>query len=85
MPDVQHFDNFFGGPVHNNLRRADQFAGSLHFSGSAKTREVRQFFNTVENRLSDILGRGGTVLPDAFNSGFELVGRFGCPPNQLHE
>jgi len=42
-------------------------------------------FNAVDNRLSDIPGCGWIVLLDAFNSGFKLVGRFGCPPNQPHE
>ena len=85
VPDVQDFDNFFGGTVHNHVRRGDEFAGSLHFSGSAKAREGCQLFNAVDNRLSDIPGCGWIVLLDTFNGGFKLVGRFGCPPNQPHE
>ena len=85
MPDVQDFDNFFGGTVHNHVRRTDEFAGSLHFSGSAKAGEGCQLFNAVDNRLSDIPGSGGIVLLDVFNSGFKLVSRFGCPPNLSHE
>jgi hypothetical protein len=30
VPDVQDFDNFFSGAVHNDVRRADKFAGSFH-------------------------------------------------------
>jgi len=41
VPDVQDFDNFFGGTEHNHIRRADEFAGSLHFSGPAKAGEGR--------------------------------------------
>lgn len=85
VPDVQDFDDFFGGTVHNDVRRADEFAGSLHLSGSAKAGEGCQLFNTVDNRLRDIPGSGGIVLLDAFHSGFKLVGRFGCPPNLPHE
>src|SRR5579862_9481607 len=85
VPDVQDFDNVFGGTVYNNVRRADEFVGSLHFSGSAKAREGCQLFNAVDNRLNDIAGCGWIVLLDAFDSGFKLVGRFGCPPNELHE
>jgi hypothetical protein len=85
VPDVQDFDNFFGATVHNHVRRADEFAGSLQFSGSAKAGEGCQLFNAVDNRLSDISGCGWIVLLDAFNSGFKLVGRFGCPPNEPHE
>ena len=81
VPDVQDFDNFLGGTVHNHVRGADEFAGSLHFSGSAKAGEGCQLFNAVDNCLSDIPGCGRIVLLDAFNSGFKLVGRFGCPPN----
>ena len=86
VPDVQDFDNFFGGTVHNNVRRADELAGSLHFSGSAKAGEGCQLlFNAVDNRLGDIPGCGWIVLLDAFNGGFKLVGCFGCPPNEPHE
>src|ERR1019366_9470421 len=69
VPDVQDFDNFFGGTVHNNVRRADEFAGAFHFSGSAKAGEGCQLFNAVDNRLSDIPGCGWIVLLDAFNGG----------------
>ena len=71
--------------VHNDVRRADEFAGSFHLSGSAKAGEACQLFNAVDNRLRDIPGSGGIVLLDAFNSGFKLVGGFGCPANQPHE
>ena len=67
MPDVQDFDNFFGVTVHNDVGRADEFAGSLHLSGSAKAGEGRQLFNAVDNRLCDIPGSGGIVLLDVFN------------------
>jgi len=36
---VQDFDNFFGETVHNYVRRDDEFAGSTHFSESAKAGE----------------------------------------------
>jgi hypothetical protein len=61
---MQDFDNFFGGTVHNDVRRTDEFAGSFHLSGSAKAGEGRQLFNAVDNRLSDIPGGGWIVLLD---------------------
>ena len=85
MPDVQDLDSLFVGTVHNHVRRADNLAGSLYFSGPAKTREECQLFNAVDNRLSNIPGSGGIVLHDAYNSGFKLVRRFGGPPNLPHE
>jgi hypothetical protein len=39
VPDVQDFDSFFGATVHNHVRRNNEFAGSLHFSGPAKAGE----------------------------------------------
>jgi hypothetical protein len=84
VPDVQDFDAFFGGTAHNDVRRADESAGSFHLTGSAKAGEGCQLFNAVDNRLSDIPS-GGIVLLDVFNGGFKLVGRFGCPPNPTHE
>ena len=85
VPDVQDFDNFFGVPVHNDVRRTDEFAGSLHFSGSSKAGEGCQLFNAVDNRLTDVPGSSGIVLQDAFHGGFKLIGRFGCPPNPSHK
>jgi len=85
VPDIQDFDYFIRATVHNDVRRADEFAGSFHLSGSAKAGEACQLFNAVDNRLRDIPGSGGIVLLDAFNSSFKLVGGFGCPPNQPHE
>ena len=85
MPDVQDFDNLFGRTVHNDVRRADKLAGSLHLSGAAKAGEGCQLFNAVDNRLSDVLSSGGIVLLDVLNGGFKLVSRFGCPPNLSHE
>jgi hypothetical protein len=81
VPDVQDFDNLFGGTVHNDVRRADKLTGSRHLSGSAKGGEGCESFNAVDNRLGNISGSGGIVLLDAFHSGFKLVRRFGCPPN----
>jgi hypothetical protein len=77
VPDVQDFDDLFGGAVHNDIRRADKLAGSLHLSESAKAGEGCQLFNVVDNRLGDIPGSGGIVLLDVFNGGFKLVSRFG--------
>jgi hypothetical protein len=85
VPDVQDFDDLFGGTVHNYVRRADKLAGSLHLSGSAKAGEGCQSFNAVDNRLSDIPGSGEIVLLDVFNGSFKLVSRFGCPTNLSHE
>jgi hypothetical protein len=65
VPDVQDFDNFFGGTVHNHVRRRNEFTGSLHFSGSAKAGEGCQLLNAVDNRLSNILGCVWIVLLDA--------------------
>lgn len=73
VPDVQDFDNFFGVPVHNDVRRADEFAGSLHLSGSAKAGEGRQLFDAVDNCLRDSPRSGWIVLLDVCNSGFKLV------------
>jgi hypothetical protein len=69
VPDVQDFDNFFSGTVHNDVRRDDEFAGCFHLSRSAKAGEGCQLFNTVDNRLSDIPASGWVVLLDVFNSG----------------
>jgi hypothetical protein len=85
VPDVQDFDNLFGGTVHNHERRVDKLTGSLHLSGSAKAGESCQLFDAVDNRLSDTLGSDGIVLLDVFNGGYKLVSRFGCPPNLSHE
>jgi len=84
VPDVQDFDNFFGSAVHDDVRRDNEFAGSLHFSSSAKAGEACQLFDAVDNRLSDIPGCGRIVLLDAFKGGFKLAGGFGCPPNLPH-
>jgi hypothetical protein len=84
VPDVQNFDDLLRGTIHNDLRRADKLAGSLHLSGSAKAGEGRQLFNAVDNRLSDFLGSGGIVLLDVSDHGFKFVSRFGCPPNLSH-
>jgi hypothetical protein len=85
VPDVQDFDKLLSGTVHNDIRRADEFAGSLHLSGSAKAGKGCQLFNVVDNRLSNIPGSRGIVLLDVFNGGLKLVSRFGCPPNLSHE
>jgi len=85
VPDAQDFDDLFGGTVHNDVRRADKLASSLHLSGSAKAGEGCQLFNAVDNRLSNIPGSRGIVLLDVFNGGFKLVSGFGCPPNLSHE
>jgi hypothetical protein len=82
VPDVQDFDNVFGGTVHNDVRRADEFTRSFYLSGSAKAGEACQLLNAVDNGLSDIPGSGGIILLNVFNSGFKLVGGFGRPPNQ---
>jgi len=77
VPDVQDFDNLFGGTVHNDVRRADKFAGSLHLSGAAKAGEGCQLLDTVDHRLGDIAGSCGIVLLDVLNGGFKLVSRLG--------
>jgi hypothetical protein len=82
---VQDFDNLIVGTVHNDIRRADKLACSLHLSVSAEAGEGCQLFNAVNNRLSDIPCSGGIVLLDGSNGGFKLVSRFGCPPNLSHE
>ena len=84
MPDVQDFNNFFGGTVHNDVRRADKLACSLHLPGPAKAGIGCQLFNAVDNRLGEILGSSGIVLLDAFHCGFKLIGRIGSPPNLSH-
>lgn len=68
VPEVEDFDHLFGGTVHNDVRRADEFAGSFHLSGSAKAREGRQLFNAVDNRLSHISSGGGIVLLNVFSA-----------------
>jgi len=85
VPDIQDFDNFFRATVHNDVRRAYEFAGSFHLSGPAKAGESCQLFNVVNERLGDIPGSGGIVLLDVFNSSFKLVGGLTCPPNQPDE
>jgi hypothetical protein len=85
MPDVKDLDNFFGGTIDNDVRRADKLAGSLHLSRSAKAGECCQLFNAVDNSLRDIPSNGGVVLLDALNGSLKLVSRFGRPPNLSHE
>jgi hypothetical protein len=85
VPDFQDFDDFFGRTVDNDVRRADELAGSLHFTESAKAGEGCQLFNAADNRLCDIPGSGGIVLQEVLNGGFELNKRLGCPPNLSHE
>ncbi len=85
MPDVEDFDNFFGGTVHNDVRRTNEFARSSHLAAPAKVGEGRELFNPFDNRLSNIPGSGRIVLLDVSNSLFQLAGRFGCPPNEPHE
>jgi hypothetical protein len=85
VPDVQDFNNFFGGTVHDDVGRADKFAGSLYLSGSANAGKGCQLLNSVDNRLRDIPASGGIVLLDVFNSGFKFVGGFGRPPNEPHD
>lgn len=82
---MQDFDNFFGGTVHNNVRRADKLTGSPHLAGSAKAGEGCELFNAANNCLGDIPGSSGIVLLDMFDGGFKLVSRFGCPTNLSHE
>jgi hypothetical protein len=85
VPDVQDFDNFFGGTVHDDIRRADEFAGSRHLSGSAEVGEGRELFDPFDNRLRDISSSGRVVLLDVFYSRLKLVGRFDCPPYKPQE
>lgn len=85
VPDVQDFHYFIGITVHHNVRAADKLAGSFNFSRSAQAWEGGQLFNTVDDRLGDISSGGRIVFLDAFNSGYKLVGGFGCPPNLPHE
>jgi hypothetical protein len=92
VPEVQDFDDFFGRAVHNDVRRANELAGSRHLSGSAKAGEARELFNPFDNRMSDTLRSRWVVFPDVFNSRFnwsdvsvvhrmsltsEIAGRFG--------
>jgi hypothetical protein len=85
VPDVQDFNNFFGGTVHNDVRRADEFAGPLYLTGSAKAGESCQLVNAVDNCPGDIPASGGIVLLDVFNSDFKFIGGFGRPPNEPHD
>ncbi len=85
MPDVQDFDSFFGVTVHDNVGRADQFAGSLYFTRPAKAGEGRQLFNAAYKRLSNIPASGGIVLLNVFNYGFKFAGGVGRPPNEPHD
>ena len=75
VPDTQDFYNFFSVTVHNDVGRADKFAGSLHLSRSANSGEGSQLLNAVDDRLCDIPGSGRIVLLDVVNSGFKLVWR----------
>jgi len=85
VPDVEDFDNLFSGTIHNDVRRADNLAGSLYLARAAKAGEGCKLLNAVDNPLSCIPGSGGIVLLDVYNGGFKLVSRFGCPPNLSHE
>jgi hypothetical protein len=84
VADVQDFYHFFGGTVHNDVRRDDELAGSRYFPGSAKAGKGRQLFNPFDTCLSDIQGNAWVVLLEVFDSRLKLVGRFGCPPNEPH-
>ncbi len=81
---MQDFDNFFGGTVHNHVRRDNEFPGSFHLSGAANAGEGCKLLNAVDNGLRNILGSGRVVLLDALYSGFELIRRFDSPPNLPH-
>ena len=85
MPNVQDFDNLFGGTVHNYIWRADELTCSLHLSRAAKAWEGFQLFNTAKNSLSDIPSSGWVVLLYVLNGCFKLVSRLGCPPNSCHK
>jgi hypothetical protein len=85
VPDAEDFDNLFRGTIHNDVRRADKLAGSLYLAWAAEAGESRQLLNAVDNRLSCIPGSGGIVLLNVYNRSFNLVSRFGCPPNLPHE
>jgi hypothetical protein len=82
--EEQDFDNFFGGTVYNDVRRADEFAGSVDLSGSAKAGKGCQLLYEVDH-LRDTPASGGIVLLDVFNSGFKLVGGFSRPANEPHD
>ena len=85
MPDVEDFDYLVGITVHNNVRWADEFAGSFHLPKPSHAGEGCQLFNAVDNGLGGIPCSGGIVLLDAFHGGYELVGRLGCPADLPHE
>jgi hypothetical protein len=84
VPDVEDFDNFFGKPVHNDVRRNNEFAGSSDLAKSAEARKDCQLLHAVDNCLSDIAPSGRIVLLYAFYRDLKLVGCFGCPPNPPH-
>ena len=85
MPDVQYLNNFFGGTVHDNVRRADELTGSMHFSRSAKARERGQLLNTFNNHLCDTAGCRGVLMLDALNRSLQLVSRLCGPTDHAHE
>jgi hypothetical protein len=60
------FQQFLRWNVHNDVRRADEFAGPLYLTGSAKAGESCQLVNAVDNCLGDIPASGGIVLLDVF-------------------
>lgn len=61
VPNVQDFNSFFGGTVHNNVRRADKLTGPSHLSGSSEAGEYRQLLDPVSYRLSDFPRGKGIV------------------------
>src|ERR1700733_13868515 len=67
VPDMQNFNNLFSETIHNYVRRADKFAGSLDLSGSTKAGKRRQLFDAVDNRPSDVPTCRGIILLDALD------------------
>jgi len=84
VPDKENFNNLVGVSVYDDVGRTNQLVSALDLAGTAKSGKACHLRDAVEHRLSHAAGSIGIVLLNVPNSGFELIGRFGCPPNAPH-
>jgi hypothetical protein len=85
VPDVQDFDHFIGVTVYNNVRWLR--SSRVPFTSPDRPRPGKVAGCSMPSITvwATLSAAGRIVFLDAFNSGYKLVGRFGCPPNLLHE
>ena len=72
MPDVKDFNYFVSITVHNNVRRAYEFARPFYLSRPTHSGECGQFLDPANNSLGRISCSRRIVFPDVFNSGYKF-------------